>query len=140
MRTLRPWSRLVLNMGTNKPATWFKSAMARVKSFFTKVSSGDYSRRGRRYFAKGEHDKAIADFTEAIRLDPKNATKYHWRAWCYCEKGDFDKAFADFTEATRLDPTVADQVIADLTETIGLDPNDADAYYSRGACKFLRGE
>jgi tetratricopeptide (TPR) repeat protein len=127
-------------MGTNNPATWFTSAVARVKSFFTKASSGDCFRRGRRHFEKGEHAKAIAGFTAAIRLDPKNASKYHWRAWCYCEKGDFEKAIADFTEALRLESTVVDQVIADLTETIRLDPNDADAYYNRGACYLLKGE
>src|SRR5438477_17470 len=105
MRTLRPWSRLVLNMGTNKPATWFKSAMVRVKSFFTKVSSGDYSRRGRRYFEKGQHDKALADFTEAIRLDPNMAVAHYNRGRCGinlanfyprpAQTGKHDKAITD---------------------------------------------
>src|SRR5438552_3447832 len=112
MRTLRPWSRLVLNMGTNKPATWFKSAMARVKSFFTKALSRDYSWRGRRYFEKGQHDKAIADFTEAladfteaIRLDPNMAVAHYNRGRCHiqlanlyprpAQTGKHDKASTD---------------------------------------------
>ena len=32
-----------------------------------------YNNRGISYEDKGDHDKAIADFTEAIRLDPNDA-------------------------------------------------------------------
>ena len=31
---------------------------------------------------KGEFDKAIADFTESIRLDPRNAEVYAWAGLC----------------------------------------------------------
>ena len=52
---------------------------------------------------KGEHDNAIKDLTEAIRLDPQAATDNDrgiaWRA-----KKDYDKAIEDYTEAIRLDP------------------------------------
>ena len=56
------------------------------------------------YGQKGEHDKAIADCTEAIRLDPKDAKAYCNRGVAYGSKGEYDKAIADFTEAIRLDP------------------------------------
>ena len=36
---------------------------------------------------KGDHDKAIADYTEAIRLDPKIAKAYCNRGWAYREQG-----------------------------------------------------
>jgi formylglycine-generating enzyme required for sulfatase activity len=54
---------------------------------------------------KGEYDKAIADCTEAIRLDPKHVEAYHNRGVAYWNKGEYDKAIADFTEAIRLEPT-----------------------------------
>src|SRR5260221_235589 len=95
-------------MGTNKLAASVQSAMARSKSFFARASSAYHSWRGRRYGEKGEHDKAIADFTEAIRLDPTVADTCSGRGWCYAWTGADDKAIADFTEAIRLDPTVAD--------------------------------
>jgi tetratricopeptide (TPR) repeat protein len=53
---------------------------------------------------KDEHDKAIADYTEAIRLDPKNALAYYHRGVAYGNKGEHDKAIADCTEAIRLTP------------------------------------
>ena len=53
---------------------------------------------------KNEHDKAIADYTEAIRLNPKYALCYSNRGFAYDNKGDHDKAIADYTEAIRLDP------------------------------------
>jgi tetratricopeptide (TPR) repeat protein len=128
-------------MGTNNLATWFTSAMARLRSFFARGSSGDYFRRGCRYFEKGQHDKAIADFAEAIRLDPKNADKYSWRAWCYSEKGEPDNFIAfivDFSEAIRFDFSVADQAIA---EAIRLGHARAvGAYNYRGVCYFWQGE
>ena len=61
--------------------------------------------RGFSHAEKGGHDKAIADFTEAIRLDPKNATAYSLRGLSYADKGEYDKAIADFTEAIRLNQT-----------------------------------
>ena len=50
-------------------------------------------------------DKAIADFAEAIRLDPKNDGWWCGRAVGYEEKGNLDKAIADYTEAIRLCPS-----------------------------------
>ena len=51
-----------------------------------------------------DHDKAIADLTEAIRLDPKHAIVYSDRGAAYRASGECDKAIADLTEAIRLDP------------------------------------
>jgi lipoprotein NlpI len=60
--------------------------------------------RGLAYAVKGDLDRAIADFTEAIRLDPKDALAYNDRGAAYAVKGDFDRAIADYSEAIRLDP------------------------------------
>lgn len=65
--------------------------------------------RGRAYHCRGrEHlALAIADFNEAIRLNPKNCEAYYSRAEAYKEKGDRDKAMADSLRARRLDPNYA---------------------------------
>src|SRR5260370_424375 len=44
--------------------------------------------RGLSYKSKGDFGRAIADFTEAIRLDPKYAEAYYNRAGAYGNKGD----------------------------------------------------
>jgi tetratricopeptide (TPR) repeat protein len=66
-----------------------------------------YNNRGVAWAGKGEFDKAIADYTEAIRLDPKYAAAFYNRGMAWDDKGDNDKAIADYTEAIRLDPKLA---------------------------------
>ena len=56
------------------------------------------------YGDKGDYDRAIADYDEAIRLDPRYAVAYYNRGVAYCDKGDYDRAIADYNEAIRLDP------------------------------------
>ena len=51
---------------------------------------------------KGDFDKAIADFTDAIRLDPKYAAAYYGRACVYSKKGEKAKAEQDFQQARKL--------------------------------------
>jgi len=95
----------------------------------------------------GGYDKAIAHFTEAIRLDPKSADAYINRGSAYGKKGESDKAIADFTEAIRLAPRFfqaycgraiacgkrdnLDKAIAECTEAIRLNAKYATAY-----CRF----
>ena len=59
---------------------------------------------------RASYDKAIADFTEAIRLDPNWPRRITTGAIAYGSKGDYDKAIADYTEAIRLDPKDAEGV------------------------------
>ena len=66
-----------------------------------------YYGRGRAYGKKGDLDKAIADYTEAIRRDPKLVKAYNNRGVAYAKKGENDKAIADYTEAVRLNPQYA---------------------------------
>jgi tetratricopeptide (TPR) repeat protein len=47
----------------------------------------------------GGYDKAIAEYTKAIKLDPNDAGAYFNRGIAYGYKGDYDQAIADF-EAT----------------------------------------
>jgi hypothetical protein len=57
--------------------------------------------------AKREFDGSIAGFTEAIRLNPKQETPWHWRGHAYFSKKDYDRAFKDCFEAIRLEPKFA---------------------------------
>jgi tetratricopeptide (TPR) repeat protein len=66
-----------------------------------------YNRGGIAYDDKGEHDRAIADFDEAIRLDPKSAFAYNNRGGAYASKGDYARAIADYDQALTLDPSLA---------------------------------
>jgi Flp pilus assembly protein TadD len=97
-------------------------------------------------------DRAIADFNEAIRLEPNNAMQLNNRGHAYIKKGDYDRAIADYNEAIRLDPTLArafngrgfaymrkgnnQQAMADYSKAIQLRPDFAAAYCNRGRLKL----
>lgn len=49
-------------------------------------------------------DHALADFTEAIRLNPAEADAYAKRGHIYGKQGRYAEAIADFSEVIRLDP------------------------------------
>lgn len=45
-----------------------------------------YFRRGLAYYERGEYDRAIADYTKAIALDPNLAGAYHSRGLAYVQQ------------------------------------------------------
>jgi tetratricopeptide (TPR) repeat protein len=66
-----------------------------------------YNNRGNAYSDKGDYDRAIADYTQAIRLAPNVASRYYNRGLAYYSKKDYDRAIVDFNQAIRLDPNNA---------------------------------
>src|SRR4051794_23795637 len=60
--------------------------------------------RGNAAADRKDYDTAIAEFTEAIRLDPQAEGAYHNRANAYADKGEYARAVADYNEAIRLAP------------------------------------
>src|ERR1700721_1336437 len=87
----------------------------------SRITNGDrafaLNNRGFAYDVKGDHDRAIADYNEAIRLKPDYAQAVRFkpdyaiafknRGLAYNAKGDRDLAIADFNEAIRLKPDYA---------------------------------
>jgi tetratricopeptide (TPR) repeat protein len=95
---------------------------------------------------KGDHDRAIDDYSAAIRLDSKLDAAFHGRGNAWSGKGEYDRAIVDYSDAIRLDPKYAgsyrgnawenkgdhDRAITDYNEAIRLDPKNPDRYVSRG--------
>ena len=63
-----------------------------------------FNTRGIGYRLKGEYDRAIGDYNQAIRINAKFATAYNNRAIAYDTKGDYDRAIADYEQAIKLKP------------------------------------
>ena len=66
-----------------------------------------YEGRGRIALRHGDNGRAIADFNEAIELNPNRASLYRDRAQAYRQNGDLGLAIADYDEAIALDPKPA---------------------------------
>ena len=104
----------------------------------------------------GDHDKALANLNEAIRLNPNNAIAFYDRGLTYSNKRDFDRAIADYDEAIRLNPTYVaafnnrglsynykgqyDRAIADYNEAIRLNPMYHIAINNRGLAYNNKGD
>jgi tetratricopeptide (TPR) repeat protein len=56
------------------------------------------------YFVLGQHELAIEDCSEAIRLNPSLAAAYNNRGNAYRALGQQELAIRDYEEATKLDP------------------------------------
>jgi len=59
-------------------------------------TAAELHNRGLMWLQKGEADKAIKDFDEAIKLDPQNALAYEIRGQTWNAKGESEKAAKDF--------------------------------------------
>jgi len=115
-----------------------------------------YTDRGLAYFYKGALDRAIADQSASIKLDPGYVNAFVNRGLAYAALGDYGRAVADDTEALRLDPGSAiahnnrgiayhgmdklDEAIADYSEAIRLDPGFARAFMNRGRGENGKGD
>jgi tetratricopeptide (TPR) repeat protein len=66
-------------------------------------NADNFIQRGATYQLLGEYDKALLDFTEAIRLDPEDAEVYFARAASERALGQMKKAQEDHDMGRYLD-------------------------------------
>lgn len=116
-----------------------------------------YDLRGLVHFLqKGEYDRAISDFSEAIRQNPKNADAFNNRGFACLEKGASAQAIADFSKAIDLgldsmglyvNRATAyssigehDRAISDYNQAEKLDPKNPSVYCNRGTAYAQKGE
>ncbi len=116
-----------------------------------------YFNRGRDHYFLGNYDEAIADYNDAIALNPQYAEAFLYRGHAYSRKQDYERALLDYNRAVQLDPKYSDtyshrgnvyslrknyaQAIADYTRAIQLQDdgytyidyiNRGDAYFHLG--------
>ena len=73
-----------------------------------KIAAVIYIARAQSYVGKKELKKAVADATQAIRLDRKMALAYNTRGVALGTMGDLSNAIKDFDMAMKLDPRLID--------------------------------
>jgi tetratricopeptide (TPR) repeat protein len=67
-----------------------------------------HAKRGMAFMYKGDIDRALADLTRAIEIDPTYAIALTDRGTVYDNKNDHPHAIADFDAAIKLDPKSTD--------------------------------
>jgi tetratricopeptide (TPR) repeat protein len=106
-----------------------------------------YTARGTGWTVKEDFTRAMADFDEALRLNPRNLAALSNRAATLVLRGETEKAIADLNAAIDLNPKnpatysargvawrqlrAFDKSIADLNEAVRLEPKEAGAYNNR---------
>ena len=106
--------------------------------------------RGFAYDKLGAYDKAISDYTAAIKIEPDNAYAYYNRGITLDRKGMLVMACDDFTKAIELQPGNADfhhnrafclrklgymqDAVNDYSISLTISPNHFKALYNRAYC------
>ncbi|HTO64975.1 MAG TPA: tetratricopeptide repeat protein, partial [Bradyrhizobium sp.] len=62
-----------------------------------------YSDRGAVWFEKGRYDRALADFNQALKIDPRLASASTRRAAALDRKGEQDRTRTELEQASHLD-------------------------------------
>jgi len=100
--------------------------------------------RGNINTEQDQHDKALSDYTKAIKMNPKFADAYYNRGSIYYGKGHYGLAISDYSKAIEINPKNAmayknrghayrekglyKEAISDFTKTIEINPDDGHAY------------
>lgn len=107
-------------------------------------------------YMAGRYQKAISEFNEAVRLNPKYIDAYSNRGAAYDAINNPERAVQDYTAAINLNPRMVeafrnracayydlgrfDQAINDWNSYIKVKPRNADALYRRGLCYQSNGD
>ena len=86
-----------------------------------------YTNRGAEFGAKGELDRAMKDYDQAIKLDAKNALAFNNRGMTKLTQGDKEGGEADIAKAKQLQPGIgAPQSVDDSAPVKALPPHGAE--------------
>jgi tetratricopeptide (TPR) repeat protein len=115
-----------------------------------------YFRLGWLYQVTEQDHQAIANYAQAIALNPQDAEAFNNRGIVYYDLGEREKAINDFEQAIALNPQYGEafynrgivyyglgedeKAIAGFAQAIVLNPQDAEAFYNRGIVYYGLGQ
>src|SRR5262245_6649250 len=114
------------------------------------------SKRALAYYHRGEYEKSMADYAQAIALNPFQSSRFVGLCLTYTKMKNDGRALANCNEAVRLDPRSTnallnrafvhsvkrdhERAIADYDHVIRLDAKSAIAFYNRGIAYQSKGD
>ncbi|MGH6977268.1 MAG: tetratricopeptide repeat protein, partial [Stellaceae bacterium] len=123
------------------------TAIIQARGESDKNRNAAFYNRGTAFSAKGQYDRAIADFSQALKLDPDDGISYIGRGNAYLQSRDFDHAGPDFDAAIRLhaQPGIAysgkgvidlandryGRAVEDFGKTVSLQPDESEGFTMR---------
>jgi len=115
-----------------------------------------YNNRGFVYYTKGNFNKAISDYNQALQIDSNYASVYNNRGLTYHMKGDFGQAISDYNQALQINPNYTEaysnrgeayhmkgdlnQAIFNFNQALQINPNYVEAYNNRGLTYSDKGD
>lgn len=139
-------------LGAEKQARIVDAYLERGKALLQKASAGGGAERLADYRL---YEKALADFSEAIALDPKSVIAYRLRGEAFLTTGQTHKALDDCQAMMALAPQSAEgyrlcaavyaddgklaEARADCDRAIALAPTDPGAFLQRGRLAMAEG-
>ena len=115
-----------------------------------------YYCRGVAYLQLGNQEKARADFTKQIELEPNFAPAFSARGLSFYGQLDYDNAISDFDKAIQLNPRDVsshlsrgaafmdkheyDKAVINAAEVIQLEPGSPDGYHNRAMARLGKGD
>jgi tetratricopeptide (TPR) repeat protein len=108
--------------------------------------------QGETYYRSGDYEKAVGEYSEAIKLNPAFVNAFIGRGKAYAALGKNDLAISDYAKAIQLNPRDSepynlrgiahfnqdrlDLAVSDYAKAIELDPNDPVLYANRANAYF----
>ncbi len=115
-----------------------------------------FKTRGTVYFHKGDYGRAIQDYSQAIKLDPRYSEALDNRCWTRATINQLQDALKDCIESLRIRPNFApttdtlgfvylklgrfDLAISTYDAALKLDPKSPYSLYGRGVAKLKTGD
>ena len=115
-----------------------------------------YNRGSARYYAREELDKAAADLTTALRLDPNQHRVYRMRGLVHAQQGNWARMRDDCSSALQFQPTSAelfnlrgtacyrlhdyDAALTNFERAVDLDAGRHESFYNRGLTRRQQGK
>jgi len=112
--------------------------------------------RGTIYFYKNDFERAIQDYSQAIKLDPQYSEAFDNRCWTRATLNQLQGALEDCNESLRLKPNFAptmdtlgfvylklgqfERAIATYSAALQIDPKSVYSLYGRGMAKLKTGD